>query len=305
MWKIQLNTTVEAVEALAEALGQQLDSRPVIELRPGRATGSVAVYLSGRMGNWAQTRRRLRQAIEQVRDCGLDVGRVRIQRRWLRSQNWAQAWKRHFKPIEIGHTLLVRPGWSRRRPRPGQVEVVLDPGLSFGTGHHPTTAWCLRELVRLRKTGQVQSFLDMGTGSGILAIAAAKLGYRPVVALEVDGQAARIARTNARRNGVASKMRVVQADVQSVPARWARRFAVVCANLSAPLLVRARWRIAARVERGGALVLAGILQSEFASVLDAYRELGLELERTWARRRWQSGTFRRRPAAGAATEKPV
>src|SRR5439155_618396 len=83
-------------------------------------------------------------------------------------------------------TLLIKPSWSRRRARRGQAVVILDPGLSFGTGQHPTTVFCLRELARLRKPGERQAFLDIGTGSGILAVAAAKLGYSPVCASEFD-----------------------------------------------------------------------------------------------------------------------
>ena len=142
----------------------------------------------------------------------------------MRREDWAESWKRHFKPIEIGDALLVKPSWSKRRPRKNQAVVILDPGLSFGTGQHPTTAFCLREIVRLKlakergrlarefktrhhadEPSALQSFLDIGTGSGILAIAAAKLGYQPVHAFDFDAEAVRIARANARANRVQAK----------------------------------------------------------------------------------------------------
>lgn len=296
MWKIQLQTTSEAAEAIAEALARVLGEQPVIETRPGKPGARVAVYVGGRLAGWSEKRRALQQAIERIRSCGLTVGPARIELRRLRKEDWAESWKRHFKPLRIGRVLLIRPSWSRARP--GRAEVVLDPGLSFGTGHHPTTEWCLRELVRLRKTGQGRAFLDIGTGSGILAIAAAKLGYRPVMALDVDAAAVRVARANARANGVAHVVRIVRADVRALPRRPVRLFDVVCANLTTPLLVQVRRRIVAHLKADGALVLAGILQSEFASVVRAYGELGLRLSRTRRRNEWRSGTFVARVAAG-------
>ncbi|MCX8091133.1 MAG: 50S ribosomal protein L11 methyltransferase [Verrucomicrobiae bacterium] len=298
MWKIQVNTTLEAAEAVAEALERALGAAAVIETRPGHARARVAAYPGRRLAGWKRTQRALREAIQQIAACGLDVGRARIQRRLLRKEDWAESWKRHFRALRIGRALLIRPSWSRARPRPGQVEVVLDPGLSFGTGHHPTTEWCLRELVRLRKTGQPQAFLDIGTGSGILAIAAAKLGYAPVAAFDVDPQAVRVARANARNNGLARAVRIFQADLSALARRPPRGYELVCANLTAPLLLAERRRIAAHLKTRGALVLAGILQSEFPSVIRAYGELGLRLVRARVRGEWQSGTFLRAAGGG-------
>src|SRR5262249_31938257 len=154
----------------------------------------------------------------------------------VRQEDWAESWKRHFKPIEIGSTLLIRPGWSKRLARKGQATMILDPGLSFGTGQHPTTAFCLEQLVARRVRGQSQSLLDLGTGSGILAIAAAKLGYRPITAIDCDAEAARIARANARRNRVSHRVHFLQKDVAKLPGRPAEKYSMVCANLIAPIL---------------------------------------------------------------------
>ena len=123
----------------------------------------------------------------------------------IRHEDWAESWKRHFKPIEIGRRLLIKPSWSRRRPKPHQQVVVLDPGLSFGTGQHPTTAFCLAEVARLVKNAPARSFLDIGTGSGILAIAAARLNYQPIWAFDFDPEAVRMARANAQTNQVEKK----------------------------------------------------------------------------------------------------
>ena len=149
--------------------------------------------------------------------------------------------------------------------------VVLDPGLSFGTGQHPTTAFCLRQLVARRRPGEAQSCLDIGTGSGILAIAAAKLGYAPVDAFDFDPEAVRIARANARRNGVAARIRFSRQDLTKLPRRSARKYSLVCANLISSLLLAERERILARLQPDGVLVVAGILKEEFAQVQSGLR----------------------------------
>jgi ribosomal protein L11 methyltransferase len=171
------------------------------------------------------------------------------------------------------------------------VAVVLDPGLSFGTGHHPTTAFCLRQVLRLRRPSAAQSVLDIGTGSGILALAAAKLGYGPVDGFDYDPEAVRVARGNAQSNGVRARIRFRRADVKHLPRNPRRRYSVVCANLMANLLVEARPRIVAALEPGGCLLLAGILDTEFAQVRTAYEASGLELVASRAENEWRSGAF--------------
>jgi ribosomal protein L11 methyltransferase len=138
----------------------------------------------------------------------------------------------------------------------------------------------------------MRSFLDIGTGSGILAIAAAKLGYGPVEALDFDSEAVRIARANARKNGVAGKIRFLRQDVTRLPGRSSRRYSVICANLMANLLVAERDRILARLQPDGALVLAGILGTEFARVQEAYEAAGLRLVRGRTEKEWRSGVMR-------------
>ena len=168
---------------------------------------------------------------------------------------------------------------------------MLDPGLSFGTGQHPTTAFCLRELVRHRKIGARRSFLDIGTGSGILAIAAAKLGYSPVHAFDFDPEAVRVARANARANGVHKKLRIAREDVTKLPIHPARQYDLICANLISTLLIAERRRIVAQLHRGGTLVLAGILKSEFSQVQKVFAELGLKLAARKIENEWCSGSF--------------
>jgi ribosomal protein L11 methyltransferase len=171
------------------------------------------------------------------------------------------------------------------------VEVVLDPGLSFGTGRHPTTAFCLRQLAARRRPGAAQSCLDIGTGSGILAIAAAKLGYAAVDAFDFDAEAVGIARANARRNGVAALIRVRRQDLTKLPRQSAQQYSLICANLISSLLMAERDRILARLCADGVLVVAGILEGEFAQVQRAFETAGLRLVASRTQNEWRCGAF--------------
>jgi ribosomal protein L11 methyltransferase len=251
---------------------------------------TVTVYFERKPKISASQRAELAAGFKRIRQCGLPINPPKPTVTKLPPQDWAESWKRHFHPIEIGSRLLIKPGWIKRRPRKGQATIILAPGLSFGTGQHPTTAFCLRELVTRRKPGTKQAFLDIGTGSGILAIAAARLGYAPVDAFDFDPVAVDIASKNAKRNRVLHNINLFEQDVTRLPQKGAR-YSVICANLISNLLVSARDRILARLAPGGVLIVAGILKSEFHLIQRAYQQAGLRLLASQARNEWRSGTF--------------
>lgn len=291
LWEISVVIDPEVEEAVTELAQSVFRLLPSVYQDAESGATTVAVY-------WPETARPGRRALKalvaglkEIEQCGLAIGPGVVTVRKLRPQDWAESWKRHFKPIQIGRALLIKPSWSQRRGRKGQAVVVLDPGLSFGTGQHPTTEFCLKQLVAARRPGQAQSFLDIGTGSGILAIAAAKLGYRPVRAIDFDRAAVRVARENARRNRVLNMITVVHADLTRLPVDSRVKYDLVCANLTADLLLSARDRILKRLGPRGRLVLAGILQTQFAPVTCSYRAAGLRLLSAEASQEWKSGLF--------------
>ena len=295
---MSVTTTAEAEDAVAEMLFRVFGTVASVYTDAESRATSVAVFCARRPPKLEAKRIAMRAGLREIKSCGLDIGPGQVRVQEIPREDWAESWKRHFQPIEIGKALLIKPSWSKRRARAGQAVVVLDPGLSFGTGQHPTTEFCLLELVRVRQRpgASTLSFLDIGTGSGILPIAAAKLGYAPVRAFDFDPEAVRAARNNAEANEVSSKVRVTRADLSKLPRHGARRDDVVCANLIANLLIAERERILARVKPGGILVLAGILKREFAEVQKAYEAIGLRLVRSKAHREWRSGTYVRSPA---------
>jgi len=291
LWQASVVTIPEAEEAVAEMLASRFAPGPssYTDIETGQLM--VSAYTAERPASVAAVKRRLRSGLESIQACGLRLGPGILTVKKLPARNWAESWKRHFPPLAIGDRLLVKPSWIRQSPKPGQDVIVLDPGLSFGTGQHPTTGFCLRELVRRRDPARAQALLDIGTGSGILAIAAARLGYRPIHAFDHDPRSVLVARANARTNRAADRIQFTRADLTRLSRRGRPRYDVVCANLLADLLLAERDRILARVKPGGLLIAAGILRREFGEVTRAYAEAGWRLVASQTQREWRSGTF--------------
>jgi ribosomal protein L11 methyltransferase len=285
--KVSVSTTTEAEEAVVELLSNICGVPASVYHDTEKHTTRV---LSFTEAFTREQRQQLRDGLRQIEEAGLNLGSAQVRFARVPRENWAESWKRHFKPLEISSRLLVLPSWSRRRPKRGQALVILDPGLSFGTGHHPTTAFCLEQIAAQRDDSRPQSLLDVGCGSGILAIAAAKLGYGPVDAFDFDPEAVRVAQENARANNVVFTTR--QQDLTKQPQRSRMRYDVVCANLIYDLLIQERARILARLAPHGTLVLAGILKQQFPAVRRAYESEGLKLCASRASREWRSGAFR-------------
>jgi ribosomal protein L11 methyltransferase len=182
-------------------------------------------------------------------------------------EDWAERWKRFHVPVLIGGRLYVRPPWEQAAVRPGVVEVVIDPGQAFGTGTHPTTRLCLELMLGLRGKAQPRgSFADLGCGSGVLAIAAAKLGFRSVGAFDADRAAVAATDSNARANAVLLE-RVERLDLRSGPVPTAD---VVAANLMRPLLLQ----LSERMKPGPpTLIVSGLLDHEADEVAAAFSPL--------------------------------
>ena len=292
LWQISVAATPEAEEVVGELLTQLLGAPASTYADVIRGGCVVSVFLPQRpkpRPHMAQ----VRAGLDRLAARGFGLGPGALTVRKLAPQDWAESWKRHFKPLVVGARLLVKPSWSRRAPRRGQAVVVLDPGLSFGTGQHPTTSFCLRQVTQFRQPGKGQSCLDIGTGSGILAIAAVKLGYAPVQAFDFDPDSVRVAGENAQANGVRGALGLEKRDVTRLSRRPHKKFDLVCANLLADLLVSAQAQIAAQVAPGGRLVIAGILRREFDDVARCYAEAGWRLVASRSEKEWQSGAFER------------
>ena len=193
--------------------------------------------------------------------------------RAVRDEDWAEAWKAHYQPLRIGKRLLLRPQWIAVDPAPEDIEIALDPGMAFGTGTHPTTQLCLEALETIMRPAL--DVLDLGCGSGILAIAAAKLGARHVLALDIDAIALRATRENAALNGVARQIRVEQGSLETALS-CGRRFDLAVVNILARIILEMSERGLAQILKpGGSAIFSGIIDSQADEVEAGLRRAGL------------------------------
>jgi ribosomal protein L11 methyltransferase len=279
--ELSVEADVEAVEAVSEILGRvasgtvvqptQLLRDPDDELaaRPDPAapyvvTGHVAVG-AGMEAVVEDTER----ALWHLQAFGIrPVGPLRV--REIDDADWAHAWKAHYVPQRIGR-LVVVPSWLANEPiAPEELPIILDPGMAFGTGLHPTTRGCLELLQEI--VPMPPRVLDVGIGSGILAIAALRLGATSAHGLDTDPVAVDAARANAGRNDLGSRL---TAAAGTLPADPAERFPLVVANLVAAVLVELAPRLSAHLSSGGVLLASGIIGPRAGEVIDAMASVGL------------------------------
>lgn len=201
------------------------------------------------------------------------VGMLEV--RQLAEEDWAEAWKEHFHVHRIGERTVIKPSWRAYTPAPGEIVIELDPGMAFGTGLHPTTQLCLMEIERVVRPGD--SLLDLGTGSGILAIAAARLGATPVLAVDNDAVAVEVARANVAANGLANTIAVGNATLP-LPSDTGP-FRVLVANIIARVIADLARQIAVALVPGGTLIASGIIAEREADVVAALGAAGLMVTR--------------------------
>ena len=193
--------------------------------------------------------------------------------RLVDDQDWAEAWKAHYRPLRVGRHLLIRPHWIPREPAAAELEIVLDPGMAFGTGTHPSTQLCLRALEDHVRPGH--RVLDLGCGSGILAIAAAALGAAAVLALDNDPVAVTAARQNIALNSAAAHVCARHGSLDSLREPL-QRFDLIVVNILAPVIARFCEQGLATLLRPGACgIFSGLIADQAPAVEAALRRAGL------------------------------
>lgn len=213
-----------------------------------------------------------------------------LQTRQVDEEDWANAWKAYFPVMRLGRRIVIKPSWHDYAAQGDDVVVEIDPGQAFGTGQHPSTALCLEALEDLPLPGA--QVLDVGTGSGILALAAAGLGASRVVALDVDPVAVRVARENVARGPWAGAIEVREGTLATAVAPG-ERFAVCAANLIANLVVDLAPSLHVHLQAGGALVAGGILNERADEVAAALRAAGFATLQPREREGWTAILARR------------
>ena len=260
--------TVEApFELVDEGLAARVDTR-----RPATVRGYVSAV------DPADARAAVQRARADL--AHLQAFEIRpigeLETRVVHEEDWAEAWKQHFPVMRVGRRLVIRPTWREHEPTADDVVISLDPGMAFGTGLHPTTRLCLALIEDLAGDGLLDhaSVLDVGCGSGILAIAAGLLGARPILGVDTDPLAVETTRTNARLNGLSD---VIEVRTGSVPLADETAFDIVLANLIASLLVDLAVPLSNAVRPGGRLVASGIFRDREPDVRSAFEAAGLSI----------------------------
>lgn len=192
----------------------------------------------------------------------------------IADEDWADTWKKHYKPVRLGQRIVVRPLWIDVELAENDIEIALDPGMAFGTGTHPTTQLCLEALERL--VSPSIDVLDLGCGSGILSIAAAKLGARNIIAVDIEQAAVDATIENATQNKVGEKIKAYQGSLETVITS-ARRFDLVVVNILAKIIIAiCEQKLGDTVRPGGKAIFSGVLDSQLEEVEAALRKTGLE-----------------------------
>jgi len=291
VWQVTLRVPKCLEEPATELLAQLLE-QPVSAYCPLEEEDALVSAFITDCSSWdrqkaATIKEQLRTFFPEL----LQQHPLGVSCRKIKSSDWQESWKRHFKPLEIGNRLLIKPSWNQRKPKRNQACIILDPGLSFGTGQHATTRFCLEEIERLQQSDAPQSLLDIGTGSGILAIAGAKLGFQKIKAFDYDPEAVRVARENAASNDVADNIQMSRSDLTRLKPESRTRYSIVCANLTHDLLKTYATTILSRVQAQGYLLLAGILKEQFPAVEARFQALGCRLINSQVEKEWKSGSF--------------
>jgi ribosomal protein L11 methyltransferase len=261
----------EAAEAVAEALSRYAYRGVVIEAGPdGWNAGPVIVraYLPAD-DQMPANKHRVQEALWHL---GQIWPVPEPAFRPVAEADWAEAWKKQLSVLRVGQRIVIRPSWRDYMPAPDDVIIQLDPGMAFGTGLHPTTQMCLVALEALVQPGT--EVLDMGTGSGVLAIAAAKLGAGHVLAVDDDPVAVKTARDNVVANKVQKKVRVVCGSLERV----SESYDLVVVNILARVIVEMMQEgLAERVHWGGKMIAAGVIEGKDQGVIAAMEQTGLAL----------------------------
>jgi ribosomal protein L11 methyltransferase len=213
--------------------------------------------------------------------------------RQVAAEDWAEAWKAHFKPLKVTDRLVIRPPWEAYAAQPGETVIVIFPGMAFGTGRHASTLLCLKALEavweeRRPRAGSPWQVLDVGTGTGILALAAARWGAE-VLAIDLDPEAVAAALENVRLNDLLDRVWVEETPLTSLR----QQFGLILANITAPDLLQLAEALTARLLNHGVLIISGFLVEDVARLAARYQALGLHQTGFLTQEDWGVLIFRR------------
>ena len=214
-------------------------------------------------------------------DLGFDAGSLAVEHTSVHEQDWAENWKKYYKPFHAGERLVVKPSWEPYQAQENDLVIEMDPGMAFGTGTHETTGMCMQMLEKYVQPGM--TCIDLGTGTGILAIAAAKLGAKDVLAIDLDETAVKVAKENIAHNGLENTIRAKAGDLFKETSESAD---VVVANIIADVICGLCAPARAHIREGGVFICSGIIREREQDVQDALAKAGYTVENRIEKGEW-------------------
>jgi ribosomal protein L11 methyltransferase len=240
-------------------------------------------------GDWQ--RQELQDYIKRL--SGYELYPLGLEVRQVAEEDWAEAWKAHFKPVKVTDRLVIRPPWEEYAAQPGETVITIYPGMAFGTGRHASTLLCLRALEEVWEEDRPRGdspwqVLDVGTGTGILALSAARYGAA-VLAIDLDPEAVAAALENVRLNNLVDRVLVEETPLASLR----QQFGLIMANITAPDLLQLADALTARLLSDGVLIISGFLAEDASRLAERYQGLGLQQTGFLTQEDWGALIFRR------------
>lgn len=292
--EVTIKTTTEAVEAITNILDNERTGGVIIEdpkdflfqkkneldwdyveeevfNKSGQEGVLIKTYISEER-NVMEVIENIKQKVLGLKEFGIDIGEGSVSLGQVKEEDWANEWKKYYKPTKVGQKIVVKPTWEEYEEQEGDLIIELDPGMAFGTGTHETTSMCIRELEKY--VDETKRVFDIGCGSGILAIAAAKLGAKEVVAGDLDEVAVKVSKENCEENNVSNKVIVKHGSLFEVVEGKAD---VIVANIIADIIKVLAKDVSKFLTEDGVFISSGIILAKVDEVVEALEQNGFKI----------------------------
>ncbi|HOW57110.1 MAG TPA: 50S ribosomal protein L11 methyltransferase [Smithellaceae bacterium] len=228
----------------------------------------------------------IQKYLQSLEEIFPDLEKASLHTQIITDPDWGEQWKKYFKPVRVSNNIIIKPTWERYSPASRDIVIEIDPGMAFGTGQHASTRMCIEAIEDvIMKDRSVESWraLDVGCGTGILGITAAKLGAQEVICVDIDKKAVEIARENAAINAVDSRVRIINGDATAITAEPRN---LIIANLTAKLLIKLSHSLAERLLPEGYMIISGIIEQDIPHIEERFLTSDLIVQRQLKENEW-------------------
>ncbi|MGI6112901.1 MAG: 50S ribosomal protein L11 methyltransferase [Mahellales bacterium] len=223
----------------------------------------------------------IKEGIEDIPSYGLDKGAGSVTMTKIKEEDWANSWKQYYKPMRVGNNIVIKPSWEQYHPNGDEIIIELDPGAAFGTGTHETTTMSMELIEKYVSPGQTA--VDVGCGTGILAITAAKLGCKKVLGIDIDSLAVKVAKENVSINGVEDRVTIKQGNLLE---NIGQPQDIIIANIVADIIIDMMPSVKPLINPGGILIVSGIIKDRQQEVVKIIQETGFSILDIYIKGEW-------------------